>query len=71
MEESIYTWVWMDRPYPSGCGLINHNYVALASSSKSELVAPASVLVGPFDKKLIKLESRNSLIKQNYYSYFC
>ena len=25
---------------PSGCGLINHNYIAVASSSKSELVAP-------------------------------
>ena len=33
---------------PSGCGLINHNYVALASSSKSELVAPVrGSFVGP------------------------
>jgi len=33
---------------PSGCGLINDNYVALASSSKSELVAPVrGSFVGP------------------------
>ena len=33
---------------PSGCGLINHHYVALASSSKSELVAPVrGSFVGP------------------------
>ena len=33
---------------PSGCGLINHNYVALASSSKSEQVAPVKgSFVGP------------------------
>ncbi len=37
---------------PSGCGLINHNYVALASSSKSELVAPVrGSFVGPCDVK--------------------
>ena len=37
---------------PSGCGLINHNYVALASSSKSELVAPVrGSFVGPLDLK--------------------
>ena len=37
---------------PSGCGLINHNYVALASSSKSELVAPVrGSFVGPSDLK--------------------
>ncbi|WP_269613456.1 transglutaminase family protein [Prochlorococcus marinus] len=33
---------------PSGCGLINQNYVALASSSMSELVAPVrGTFVGP------------------------
>ena len=33
---------------PSGSGLINHNYIALASSSKSELVAPVrGSFVGP------------------------
>ena len=33
---------------PSGPGLINHNYIALASSSKSELVAPVrGSFVGP------------------------
>ena len=37
---------------PSGCGLINHNYVALASSSKSEHVAPVrGSFVGPSDLK--------------------
>ena len=37
---------------PSGCGLINHNYVALASSSKSELVAPVrGSFFGPFELK--------------------
>ena len=38
---------------PSGCGLINHNYVALASSSsKSELVAPVrGSFVGPSNLK--------------------
>ncbi len=37
---------------PSGCGLINHNYVALASSSKSELVAPVrGSFVGPSELK--------------------
>jgi len=33
---------------PSGPGLVNHNYIALASSSKSELVAPVrGSFVGP------------------------
>ena len=37
---------------PSGCGLINHNYVALASSAKSELVAPVrGSFVGPSNLK--------------------
>ena len=37
---------------PSGCGLINHNYVALASSSKSEHVAPVrGSFVGASDLK--------------------
>ena len=36
----------------SGSGLINHNYVALASSSKSELVAPVrGAFVAPNDLK--------------------
>ena len=35
---------------PSGCGLINHNYIALASSSKSDLVAPVrGSFVGPLN----------------------
>ncbi len=37
---------------PSGSGLINHNYIALASSSKSELVAPVrGSFVGPSNLK--------------------
>ena len=37
---------------PSGCGLINHNYVTLASSSKSEHVAPVrGSFVGPSNLK--------------------
>ena len=37
---------------PSGCGLINNNYVALASSSESELVSPVrGSFVGPSNIK--------------------
>ena len=37
---------------PSGCGLIDQNYVSLASSSKSELVAPVKgVFIGPSNLK--------------------
>ena len=33
---------------PGGCGLINHNYITLASSFGSELVAPVRVgFMGP------------------------
>ena len=44
-----YGWRGFD---PSGCGLINHNYITLASSFKSELVAPVrGSFVGPSNMK--------------------